>query len=974
MATSVSGYSYDVNRSVNDELNFPGVVFTLGTPYVKVDETTKSCEITTEESYKSNIPDNNNVTKKINQVIGQETVIPINAVFKYIVNSYDFGIYNTPPAVSLMFTKDSLSVYGSCVFSHFFRRYLGDIDSYISRGVTKGITNYPYITNPESQFIIKHADGFTSGNFLSTFNLVANIGSVSSDGQTISGKKLGRAFYTDSPAPAPQGINGSDNHNPNNKNNLFSSYLAIKSITVVSNKAINFKIRIVPTDTLKSHNTIIRDCNIDDAHVNIPVKFDIQDPTQAVLTTSAALYAVTRGYTTSSTTQSDSVTFRNFYKSDDKNYYTKLDYQSNLDVNNYLVNGKLISYGTNNGTATSDSQSFFYDICNPSSLTDDKKLMIHYTSDRNPLNTIIPMGSNIHDLVDNSGLHLFANVLTYDASKSAIAFVSNKFAKIEFVFNSVNSYEESVDSSVNINITDIELSVYNDIKTYDVSGNEHIEYASTSDPDINILVSGSKYSTIDDSIKDFPTSIAAIAKIYKLFGQQLYNLQYDQGEYVYNKTVKDFPVYGAGYTAATISSTFAKSNVSGNSVRGDIPYNMNMVNNTNIVGHGVSILPCATADPLIKINQTSLTIDGYSITDLNGYVKNVLSPDKHTIKFNITAAIGANSSGLAYGNLVFGVKVYNINELDNSSFDMGKYINLSTVKYETIDNQYVSYLLRINSNYIQTVLAGYNAIVNISDIEVSGDASLLTTQVGVKYYTLKHGKTATITLSLSNITDTNEITRYIARVFDVCLIVNKLDDVDIEHPDYSYFDNKNAHRFFLSGLSNDDIIDKTDVVGYSEAGGIGTMFIQEGIKKSEDVPFLFDSDETEQDIINVGDELPSEPLDQAMKLALNYRDLSIKVMPYTLVNYINRYSGAGTIESTGEMKDEYKPYLYDWHVNDGLCLDKDTFVIDLYETSSKCEDTRYWGTYKSTMSFIKSTLYERLDKMNPFVPIDANVS
>ena len=32
MATSVPGYSYDVNRSVNDELNFPGVVFTLGTP------------------------------------------------------------------------------------------------------------------------------------------------------------------------------------------------------------------------------------------------------------------------------------------------------------------------------------------------------------------------------------------------------------------------------------------------------------------------------------------------------------------------------------------------------------------------------------------------------------------------------------------------------------------------------------------------------------------------------------------------------------------------------------------------------------------------------------------------------------------------------------------------------------------------------------------------------------------------------
>lgn len=967
MATSVPGYSYDVNRSVNDELNFPGVVFTLDTPYVKVDETAKSCEITTEEEYNTNTP-NNNATKKINQVIGEEIVIPLNAVFKYIVNSYDFGIYNTPPVVSSAFPVNSLSTYGSCVFSHFFRRYLGDVNPYMNT-ITRDITDYAYLLNPTNQFIsVNSADiGVASGKFLSTFNGVAMVNSVSSDGQTINGYELSPIFYTDSPSPAPQGSVGSDNHNPNNINNLFSSYLAIKSISITSDKPIKFKIRITPTNTLKTHNTIICDCNIDETQINTPVKFEIQDPTQAVLATSSALYAVTRGYTTSASQQSDTVTFRNFYKSNNVNYYINLDSGSDHDVNNYMIDGQLISHGTNKGTNVPGEHIFFYDICNPSDLPDDKKLMTYYTGDGDHLNTIIPLGTNIHDVVDNSGLHLFANVLTYDTSKSAIA--PNRFAKVEIVLNAVNSYEESVAATANINVTNVELSVYNDIKTYDSSGNTHIDYGSTSEPNINILVAGGTYSVTDDSIKNYPTSIASIALMYRIFGKTLYN--FESSEYYSNKTVKEFPIFGAGYAAAKISSTFAKI---GRIVKGDIPYNTNMVKNINIVGNGVSILPCVTADPLIKIDQTSLTIDGYSITDLNGYVKNVLSSDKHTIKFNVKAVTGKNPAGLAYGDLVLGVKIYNINELNNSSFNLGKYINLPTVKYETVDNQYVSYLLKINSNYIQSAFSEYTSKANISDIEVTGDASLLTTQVGVKYYTLKHGKTATITLSLSNITDTNEITRYIARIFDVCLIVNKLDDVDIEHPDYSYFDGTNARRFFLSSLSNDNIIDKTDVVGYSEAGGIGTMFIQEGIKKSEDVPFLFDFGETEQDIINVGDELPSEPLDQAMKLALNYRDLSIKVMPYTLVNYINTYSGAGTIESTGEMKDEYKPYLYDWHVNDGLCLDKDTFVIDLYETSSKCEDTRYWGTYKSTMSFIKSTLYERLDKMNPFVPIDTNVS
>lgn len=978
MATSVPGYSYDVNRSVNDELNFPGVVFTLGTPYVKVDETTKSCEITTKEEYNTSTP-NSNATKKINQVIGEETVIPINVVFKYIVNSYDFGIQENPyfyGEYSRSFPSDKEfsnngKNYGFNVYSYFFRRFMGDYNAKANNSNRAINTpNYASLLHPESRFISIDDDGvlnsyIIAGKYLDLFNGVAHgISSIMCEGEfdrinnVLAASKTTIFFIN----------NNYDNYgvrsNPimftDAPNNFFTSYLGIKSITLISDKPIKFRIEIPGINTLNAHNGFTKEFEITSSNVNKPFTININNPAQAVLIGSSTLYTVIRG-----NYDADPVTFRNFYKTNNyNNQYATLENDTDIDVNNYKSSNVIYTYGAAQSDTDYNNVKFFNTVLDPAGIAEDKQMLQYFTGDGDLQNVLFPLGNNIHKKTNGVGTHLFANVFTFDMNKY---FPNNHIAKIKIIVSGPKSYEESLETQANINITDIKLAVYNDI----VKGNDKL-YGITDDASINILIAGSSYhadipdTNTDLSAYKWPTGINTIATIFAAFKQILYNG--DQST--------DLPkhgILGAGYCMAKVGTTLSQfiNTTDVNHIDSDIPYNARMVNNVNVVGNGVSILPCITADPLIKIDQTSLTIDGYSVTDLNGYVKNVLSSDKHTIQFNVKAATGKNPAGLVYGDIVLGVKVYNINELDNSSFNDGKYINLPTIKYETVDNQYVSYLLKINSNYIQSAFSEYSSNANISDIKVTRDASLLTTQVGVKYYTLKHDKTATITLSLSNITDTDEITRYIARIFDVCLIVNKLDDVDIEHPDYSYFDGTNARRFFLSGLSNDDIIDNTDVVGYSEAGGIGTMFIQEGIKKSEDVPFLFDSVDTgqDQDIINVGDELPSEPLDQAMKLALNYRDLSIKVMPYTLVNYINTYSGAGTIESTGEMKDEYKPYLYDWHVNDGLCLDKDTFVIDLYETSSKCTDTRYWGTYKSTMSFIKSTLYERLDKMNPFEPI-----
>lgn len=963
---SVPGYSYDVNRSVSDELNFPGVVFTLGTPYVKVDETAKSCVITTKEE--TNAPDSN-ATKKINQVIGKETVIPINAVFKYIVNSYDFGIQENP-CFSAAYSEYSDAFpddnefsnngkdYGFNVYTLFFRRFMGDYKTKpeISSNYKRNTPNYAALLSP-STFITIHDDieGYTiEGQYLDLFNGVAyGISSITCEGQYNDYDDILAATNTTIAFNNNYGVRSKPIMFTDAPNNFFTSYLGVKSITLQSDKPIKFKIEIPGINTLDTHNGFTKEVEIPADKVNEPFTIDIDNPAQAVLIDSATLYRVIRGDHT------DPVTFRNFYAtSNDNNQYDTLESDTDIDVNNYKGKGSDVTYtyGAAKDYTDYNTNVKFFDL-DPAHIAGNKQML--HTGDLQ--NVLFPLGNNIHKKTNGVGTHLFANVFTFDINKYS---PNNDIAKIKIIISGPKSYEESLKTQAKINITGIELSVYNDI----VKGTDK-SYGTTVDASINILIAGSTYDTDipditgDLSTYQWPTGINTIATVFAAFKQKVYNDDLPA-------TLHKHGILGAGYCMAKVGTTLSQcmnSTDSSTDVNGDFPFNAKLVNNVSVVGNGVSILPCTTADPLIKIDQSSLTIDGYSVTDLNGYVKNVLSPDKHTIKFNVTAATGETPTGLVHGNIVFGVKVYNINELDNSSFNDGKYINLPTVKYETKDNQYVSYLLKINSNYIQSAFSKYNTKANISDIKVTGDASILTTptQTDVKYYTLEHGKTATITLSLSNITDTDEITRYIARIFDICLIVNKLDGVDIEHPD------ANARRFFLSGGSNDNIIDNTDVVGYSEVGGIGTMFIQEGIKKSEDVPFLFDDAEAGQDkdIINVGDELPSEPLDQAMKLALNYRDLSIKVMPYTLVNYINTYSGAGTIESTGEMKDEYKPYLYDWHINDGLCLDKDTFVIDLNDTSSKCPDTKYWGTYKSTMSFIKSTLYERLDKMNPFEPI-----
>lgn len=973
MATSVPGYSYNVNRSVNDELNFPGVVFTLGTPYVKVNETAKSCEITTKTR-----------TNSVYQVIGQKTIIPVNTVFKYIANSYDFGTYNARQtatmSTSTFLPTNTSGKFGYYIYDLYLRRYLGDIiPSKVSSGRDVNLSNYYlFSTDAKGTFVSTNMveGSLITGTYNSLFNGVAKNISITSTVEYIDvknpnatdesnamvevmqcGTEITRGTRVTYPTFYSDSVNSID----------FSAYLGIKSITIQSTKDINPSIYITPANITGSINNsiVLTDFNKTTNTDNITYKFTVPNPEKIALVSAAKLRDNVLGKFASSANETNPVTYKNFYDFNVYNpntggmttiKYNNLDASTLRDVNLYDPLAG-ISYGhVTYGSPTSydDSSNNVFFALNYETLAEDKQMQTYYSQGGEYINTIIPLGKNIHSKSNGPGLHLFANIFTnYTSQDSTMNNAFGKdFANIEIQLESPVSYEDSIDKQTTVNIVNIELGVY---------------YIDNRDR-VNIYVAGSKRTAQEDGASSKPSDMNEIRVAYNRFD----SLKFNFAESVPGFTLDDVAVgYAAneineaGYCMANVSSTFYQND---GKTTGDIPYNKNICKNVQIVGDGVTTLACKTAKPLIKIDKSSLTIDGYSVMDLNGYVKNVLSSDKHIIKFNITAADGIDeSTNMPYGDVILGVKPYDISDFNNASFNDGKYLNLPTVKYETSDKQYVSYLLKINSNYIQDTLIQYNTKANISNISITGSATYVTEQDNVNYYKLERGKSATIAVSISNI-NTDDLYSNIARVFDICVIVNKYEDYDPDDPDYT-IDNILACKFFLSGISNDDIIDKTDVVGYSEAGGIGTMFIQEGIKKSEDVPFLFDSDETEQDIINVGDELPSEPLDQAMKLALNYRDLSIKVMPYTLVNYINTYSGAGTIESTGEMKDKYKPYLYDWHVNDGLCLDKDTFVIDLYETSSKCTDTRYWGTYKSTMSFIKSTLYERLDKMNPFEPI-----
>lgn len=970
MATSVSGYSYDVKKSYNDELNFPGVVFTLGTPYVKVDETAKSCEITTEEQLDNRI-------KKIEQVIGKETVVPVNTVFKYITNSYDFGINDIsnmqlyPEDKNVLPASNISTNFGFTIYNRFFRRFLGDVDPRNAPGASNAIVTNYYSLRPHSeqsdeieQFIkyntIDPRD--VSGTYEQLFNGVvySNTRNIEIYGDIMdsswstvqnANKCNIPTFYTDA-------------NNGDASDGGFITYLGVKRILVKTNKRINFKIRISPVKTWKYHNTILLDstntnvCTIleiedDSVEYKYLYEFNIPEPENAALVTSQALYTNIRG------NSNDNVTFRDFYNKNNTQYYKNLE-RGTLDVNNFIDTKTNVQY-TFGAIQTSSEYSlcsFFNNISglDPANLNDENKLKVYESDDGDYINTIIPLGNEIHS-VTTPGLHLFANVFTnYRKHDTSLI---NDFAQIEIVLNSVQSYEESVSSQVSIKLGNVTLGVFNDLK----KNNDTVYGDSSVDGSANIFIAGVSNTSGQTSNKLYPTSMREIFDIYRYFCT---TFGLGHGESI--DPVNKHQIFGAGYCMATVASTLSQYKKT--TIGGDLPYNAKMFSNTDVVDTDVSIIAARTAPATIRIDRSSLKVDGYSVNDLNGYVKNLLSSDKHVISFDISAPDGTSSQGLPYGEIVFSVKTYDINNFDNLNFDACNYVNLPTVKYKTADNQYVSYLLKINACYLLdylTPVAGPRPSMD-SSIYVAGAMRPINDEY--TYYKLSPGKTASITIIIPQITSA-DIGSDLARVFDVCIAVDDCANSNFPWGDYDVFNSGTSSKIFLSRLSNDDIIDNTDVVGYSEAGGIGTMFIQEGIKKSEDVPFLFDDAEAGQDkdIINVGDELPSEPLDQAMKLALNYRDLSIKVMPYTLVNYINTYSGAGTIESTGEMKDEYKPYLYDWHVNDGLCLDKDTFVIDLYETSSKCEDTRYWGTYKSTMSFIKSTLYERLDKMNPFEPI-----
>ena len=968
MATSVPGYSYDVKKSYEDELNFPGVVFTLDTPYVKVDETTKSCEITTEEQIDGKHDDG---IKKVEQIIGKETVVPVNTVFKYITNSYDFGIDSMPrfAGENVLPTSNTSTNFGFTIYDKFFKRFLGDVDPRNAPGTSNAIiTNY-YSLRPHSEESgeIEHFIKYeteepltVTGTYTRLFNGVVynTTGNIEIYGDPINSswsivqnaeKYSIPMFYTDA-------NNGEANTGG------FITYLGVKKIYMRTNKRINFKIRISPVRTWKYHNTILLDsantnvCTIleiadDSVEYKYMYEFKIPEPENAALVTARTLYNKIRG------NSHDNVTFRDFYNKNTTQYYKNLE-NGTADVNNFIDTTNNVQYtlGAIKTSSEYSSHLFFNNISglDPANLNDENKLKVYESGDGDYINTIIPLGNEIHS-VTTPGLHLFANVFTnyrkHDTS------LTEDFAQIEIVLNSVQSYEESVNSQVSIKLDNVILGVFNDLQK-----NKETIYGDASvDGSANIFIAGVANLSGQSSNKLYPTSTREILDIYHYF---LTTFGINQDEIL--DPVNKHQIFSAGYCMATIASTL--SQYKKNTIGGDLPYNAKMFSNTDVVGNGVSVTAARTAPASIKIDQTSLKIDGYSVNDLNGYVRNLLSSDKHVISFDISAPNGISSEGLPYGEIVFGIKTYDINNFDNLNFDACNYVNLPTVKYKTADNQYVSYLLKINACYLLdylTPVVGPRPSMD-SSIYVTGAARPVNDEY--TYYKLSPGETASITIIIPQITST-DIGSDLARVFDICIAVDDRANSNFPWEDYDIFNSKTSSKIFLSGISNDDIIDKTDVVGYSEAGGIGTMFIQEGIKKSEDVPFLFDSDETEQDIINVGDELPSEPLDQAMKLALNYRDLSIKVMPYTLVNYINTYSGAGTIESTGEMKDKYKSYLYDWHVNDGLCLDKDTFVIDLYETSSKCTDTRYWGTYKSTMSFIKSTLYERLDKMNPFEPI-----
>ena len=918
-------YTYNPNSTIEQDLKFPGVMFTLGSPVIHRDGSNESpsCTVSTtgmtEKEYKLN----------------ESITIPVNMVFNYISNAYDFGKIDLGHVNGVFPNDDHIK---KMYYSYALRRYIGDIYGMTSH---PGVSGYGY-TN--------YYDAYKNGSNASTsgsLTLTEIINGVYEDRVSL---------FSDITVPG-----------------AYQTFLNIKSITFSTDVPLNFTVKITPAITAGNTNPTEITRRVNTTSSNLHVTANLSYNNCALVTASTLYDRLNNGNTYY---KNHSYFYSKSNDNSDNTLYNSLVSVSNYyDINYYKKNYTQYTDGVN----SSSSNNFFFSnlLTDPTNIPYNKRIITsgHSSSGGSGM-CVIPLSNEFQSKTYRNkikpSIHLFAN--TFTITRPAIDYEDNTFAKIEIVIDGVSGYEESVHKEGTINIENIEL----DVRSISLASKKDIE---PNEAKASVLIIGS-YG--DVSGEDKKTSLYYLRELYS----QASTFLEHNPDYLNN----DLDPRTLGYGMATISSTLQDINEVQSEY--ELPFNSNMYKNVTILGNGVKLTRMKTADPTIWIDHNSLKIDGYAPKDLNGFVKNTLSSNKHTISFKISYPTESvdTISGLPYPDVIFGVKLYNSYDTagTNSSIPIhGRYVSLPTDVRITNDNQSVSYLLNIDSSYINKSYNTLNGSSKYPAVKIDPHSPGITVAINdiemtrlfnsndrwhdgenIDYYILKRGSSASVTIYLSDVKDIDIATKHLARVFDIGITaVNaeyKEDQIDsLGHQTRPKEEEK--YRYYTSQISSDELSYNGNI---NPVGGFGTMFIQEGLPKNTETPYSFyDSIITDPstpiDIVNVGDEIAKSPtntpIPESQKLVLNSRDLSIVTLPPALVNYINEGSvnQLGTFQNTHKMKEEYytKHYIYEYDDVDGLCLTDDMLLIDF-------SGGQNIGTYKCTASFLAEGVSGTLDNMH----------
>ena len=929
--SELSAYTYDfANGTIEEDLNFPGVVFAIDNNVeITVDSIggTPVCKIAGADTIHKHQSSDGKVTFRV------------TPVFKYISNTFDGGTHPIPGgslALNAHVSDSSLFTEPYLKESLYLQRFLGDVAS-------KG-----YSVNYSSACAETHA----------IYNIFGYNTGDEGGGQyeyipLAAPANVPTLFFSDAPMSSHNYSAGLLHHE------TFCTYVALETMTVTSTKMANGLYPSVtltitgasigdsmPLSTTYTKDKTLTITNEMFASSSSPGSY-ICNIGDVPLVTGGFLFDATNYYAYDGVDSSifDGTAYAFFdglghgiqkqlsYENDSVADYNNMLGLENVTTGNWQP--EVPSYSVTDAEAdkfvqlNSDATSKFYQV----------------NSAKTKCAVPLSFASQVSETIAGSGTyraagfsHLFANVFIADFAYGASP--SNDLASISITVDTgAVNYDDSIEKVPSISISGISLGIKHFARSSS-NPSENYNVAATAAAGEYPVAGGALNAST--GAYDGSTSMQSLASLYK------------EGATVADASVPDTSTwnnyahlgYGVAIVRSTMNDTLNSSMTYGNShifsSMSPIAFNkritaVSMVNDTLVVE------PMGMADASIRFVPDTMTIDGYVQDDFNGMMNNCIDSTAHTIQYKVVAPNGSGVTGSGYGSIKVTSSLLGISEIGSYTATASQeqyYTYLPICKRQSYVNGndvFNSYFVKVNNQMLtsSSMLAPHYGGVagDFAMTDASGNELPCDIYDGHKYYTMAPGQTATVTLNIHENAGT-------ASIFTSSIdIMNLTDWTSIVHDygagHYAMLHNSSTVKFHCSEL--------------------GTSFIQEGAAPSKENAFDFSEyDKPGKDIINIDDEI-GDGYDgvgtswrPSTKMVIDLTTGMIIVLPFRMTDYVSN--------QVASLHPEYAGYVYTGHDRDGMCIDSNMAIINLEyngDGESGAAIPTDAGTFKFTSSYLK---------------------